>query len=477
MVRCQRGDAAVRAAAAAHARYAASGSPAGAPWAAASGSSAGEPSATASGSPASSPSARALRAARALGLATLGLGTLALGTLGSARAQDAAPATAAPAAPAAAGTVEVVLRTGRVVTAAQWRGDPASGFTGRVGDDDERFAGADVLLVRGVAAAIPNLPSAWLRGGDVVRGAVVDGDAGGNRVDLQSPVLGRIALAIDRLDALAAPATADPLRLRLPNGVDEALFVRAKVGLDVLAGSLHQCGEPGIRFETTGSPPRWFRVEDVAALRLGGAVARADQPEATLWTRVGDRLGVRAVRFDQDGVQCELEGGVAATVRLQDVGALAFGSAVAWLSDLEPTAVRESGFDGDVVHPFQRDRSAVGGPLVCGGRAVGKGLGVHSKSRLTFTAPPRATAFWTRVGFDDSATALGLEPRVALRVLVADKVVFERKDFALGQPAQDCGVVPVQPGALVVLEVDHGAGRDLGDRIDWLAPLFLLQQP
>jgi hypothetical protein len=62
-------------------------------------------------------------------------------------------------------------------------------------------------------------------------------------------------------------------------------------------------------------------------------------------------------------------------------------------------------------------------------------------------------------------------------VLVADKVVFERKDFALGQPAQDCGVVPVQPGALVVLEVDHGAGRDLGDRIDWLAPLFLLQQP
>ena len=132
MVPCQRGDAAVPerrgrfAAAAPHAPRAANGSPAG------------------------SPSARALRAARALAMATL-----ALGTLGSARAQDAAPATAAPAAPAAAGTVEVVLRTGRVVTAAQWRGDPASGFTGRVGDDDERFAGADVLLVRGVATPIP----------------------------------------------------------------------------------------------------------------------------------------------------------------------------------------------------------------------------------------------------------------------------------------------------------------------------------
>lgn len=370
--------------------------------------------------------------------------------------------------------VEVLLRDGRSVVVTGLRGDVAGGFRATSGGAAVQLAGADVLLVRGVAVAPPALPTAWLAGGDVVRGAVVGGDDGGNRIELQSPVLGRVALAVDRLEALASPALAEPLRLRLPDGVDEALFVRAKVGFDVLAGSLHRFGEAGVRFEAEGAAARWFGFDAIAALRLRDADARAEAPTATLWTRAGDRLGVSAVQCRDDGVHVELEGGVAAVVRHGDVAALAFPGAHVFLSDLEPAAVRESGFDGDVVHPYRRDRNAVGGPLVVGGRACGKGLGVHSQCRLSYAAPARTEALLVRVGFDDSVAALGLEPRVAVRVLVGDVVAFERKDFCYGQPAQDVGVVRVRPGDVVTLEVDHGKARDLGDRIDWIAPVFVL---
>jgi hypothetical protein len=291
-------------------------------------------------------------------------------------------------------------------------------------------------------------------------------------------VFGQVPIAVDRLWTLTAAGVESPQAFALPDGVDEALFVRANVGFDVLAGALHQFGEPGVRFEPTGADaPRWFRAEDFAALQLRGAEARAEPAAATLLTRVGDRLGVGGVRFDGDTMACVLEGGTAVNLRGNDLAAIVFHEEVVFVADLEPTTVQESGFDGEVVHPFRRDRNAVGGPLVVAGRAHVKGLGAHAKSRLTFAVPAGCDRFWTRVGYDDSAATLGLEPRANVRVLVGDKVVFTHDDLAPGQPPRDTGLVAVRPGEQVTLVVEPGKGRDLGDRVDWLCPVFLPAAP
>jgi hypothetical protein len=34
-------------------------------------------------------------------------------------------------------------------------------------------------------------------------------------------------------------------------------------------------------------------------------------------------------------------------------------------------------------------------------------------------------------------------------------------------------MLKVRSGQQLALEVDFGAGRDLGDRVDWLSPVFL----
>lgn len=373
--------------------------------------------------------------------------------------------------------LEVMLRDGTVLAARALTGDPSTGFVAELGAQRRRIDANDLVAVHGGPASVPPMPAAQLAGGDVVRGVVVDGDEAGNRFDLLSPVLGRVPIAVDRLEALVNAGAAPHPALRLPDGVGEALFVRAATGYDVVAGTLHQFGEAGVRFQPDGAPARWYRSEEYAALRLAEATPRAVRPPVALLTRTGDRVGVTLQRCTAEGASCTLEGGTAVTVKWGDVASLSFVSAAVFASDLTPSEVEESGYAGEVVHPWRRDHNALGAPLVTAGRTHGKGFGVHAQSRLCFQVPAGCERFWTRVGFDDSVAALRLEPQVDVRVLVNGKVVFEQKAMAANQQPHDTRLLPVRPGDTVALEVDFGRGRDLGDRVNWLSPVFLPAPP
>jgi hypothetical protein len=371
-------------------------------------------------------------------------------------------------------TFELSLRDGRVIPAQTLEGEPASEVWVGTRGGRAKLAPGDLLAVHGCAVAPVALPAAWLRGGDVVRGALVGGDDAGDRLELLSPTLGRVVLPVDRLHAFTVPDADGCHRLPLPDGVGEAILRRAAIGYDVLAGALHQFGERGLRFQPDGeAQPRWWSMSDFAALRIADPVARPAPPPALLRTRTGDLLGVTVRRFTAAAAVCELEGGAVVEVKWGDVGCLSFFGAATFLSDLEPSEVVESGFDGEVVHPWRRDLAALGGPLVAGERTHGKGLGVHSRSRLTFVVPPGHAHFWTRVAIDDSAAGLPVRADADVRVLVNDALRFEHKGLVPGQPPRDSGKLPVAAGDRVTLEVDFGRGRDLGDRVDWLTPVFL----
>ncbi len=370
-------------------------------------------------------------------------------------------------------TFEVSLRDGRVWTADAIAGDARLGFDIVVDGNRRHVAADDLLLVQRAPAQVAALPSVHFPDGDVVRGQLVGGDAAGNRVEVLSPVLGRLDLSVDRIGAIAAAGVRDPLAMRLPDGVGEALFLRATIGYDVIAGALHRCGERGLLFAPDGkAAPSWYAPDAFVALRIGDPTPRRTAATAWLSTRTGDRLGVALRAVSAEAVQCELDGGGLVALRTKDLACLAFAGAGTFLSDLSPVEVVESGFDAEVLYPWRRDLSALGDPLVVGGRTHAKGLGVHSRSRLVFRAPANAACFWTRVGLDDSSPALGVAAQAAVRVLVDGKVKFEQPALGAGT-AKDTGLLSVEPGQLVALEVDFGRGRDIGDRVDWLSPVFL----
>jgi len=376
--------------------------------------------------------------------------------------------------PAQQVALQVDLRGGDQLQVTALRGSPADGYRAEVDGRERRLDPADVLAIRSGAARAAELLRAELRGGDVVYGALAGGDEIGDGLELLSPVLGKVALPIDRLRALVQPGVhlADQ---RLPEGVDEAVFVPTGRGYDLVAGTLHRFGPGGVSFQAEASDaPRWYAPTKFSSVQLRAAMAPEQPSPATLWTRTADRVGVRVRSFEPEGVTVELEGGEARALRWADVACVVFHEQLVHLSDLEPTRVVESAFDGVVAHPWQRDGCvAGGGELQVLGRAYGRGIGAHSKSRLTFRAPDGATHFRTRVAIDDSAAELPLRAHAVARVLVGADVAFEVDDLQPGERPRDSGLLPVRPGDEVTLVVDFGRGRDLGDRVDWLLPMFL----
>ncbi len=372
--------------------------------------------------------------------------------------------------------LELDLRDGQKMSAERLLGDAESGLQAIVNGVPQQVSLGDLVAIRVGSATPPALLRIDLVGGDRMFGAIVGGDGNGDAVEVLSPVFGKRAVPIDRLLAVVQPGV-HPGDQAVPEGVDEALFVPTKRGFDLVAGTLFRFGAQGLHFQTDGEDSaRWYSPRAFSSLRLRGGVGRDEPAASTLWTRTADRLGVDVVRFGEDGVEVRLEGGAAATLRWSDVGCLVFDAGLRHLSTMQPTAVVERGIDGRPVHRWRGDQSVVGGELLARGRAYGRGLGVHSMSRLTYTAPVGATHFRAAVALDDSVRLLPVRAHVEVRVLHNDREIFTADDLGVGQPVRDVGQHVVTAGDTITLEVAFGEGRDLGDRVDWLLPMFLMRR-
>lgn len=337
-----------------------------------------------------------------------------------------------------------------------------------------RVASTDLLGILGAPVAALDLASAHLAGGEVVRGALTGGDVQGDSLELLSPSLGRVRIATDRLAVLLLrPGLARVEDLRLPKGVAEGIFVRARSGTDVVSGTLHRFGEEGVQFQPEGEGSgRWFGGRELLGLRIGDARVRDVPAVHELVTRAGDRVGVRVLRWTSDALQFAWEDGREGSIRTSDVASLCRLDGVTWLSSLVPDAVDERGYEGEVVMPWVRDHAVHGAMLVSGGRTAARGIGMHSRSRIRWLVPAGAGSFAAQAGIDDSALNLRPRAHVQVRVVLDGEEVFAR-DLRAGDPPVAIGPLAVKPGQVLGLEADFGKGRDLADRVDWLLPVFL----
>ncbi|GAB4137284.1 MAG: hypothetical protein Fur0037_02340 [Planctomycetota bacterium] len=341
----------------------------------------------------------------------------------------------------------------------------------------ERIVEARDLLSIHLGRVTPSeLPAIDLGGGDRLRGRITGGDPNGQWLEIASQSLGRMRVLVDRIAAVRYRPSCPASRLRLPAGVDEALFRKAGIGLDLLSGTIHQFGARGVRFRPADSKDAlWFPAEDLVGVRIADPLSREAEPGVEISTRGGDRLGVELRSWVDGTLDLLLENGERRALRESDLACVLWStSKVAHLSALEPVSVSESGYDGPVVHPFRKDEGVLGGPLDGGGLAHARGLGVHSRSRLDFTVPPGARFFWTRVALDDSVRGLPLRPGARVEIRVDDETRLDR-ELTVEGGAVDSGRLPVEPGGRLSLIVDFGRGRDLGDRVVWLTPVFLLE--
>lgn len=146
------------------------------------------------------------------------------------------------------------------------------------------------------------------------------------------------------------------------------------------------------------------------------------------------------------------------------------GKAV-FLSDLASSAEEHTPFLADGRRwKTQRDRSVAGRPLRLLGREFPKGIGMHSRSSITFDLRGQFRVFHAVVGLDDETRGRGT---ALCSVAVDGRRVLEWMELSRDKPAVRLPILNVTQANQLTLQVDFGQLGDSQDHVDWADAVLL----
>jgi hypothetical protein len=165
-----------------------------------------------------------------------------------------------------------------------------------------------------------------------------------------------------------------------------------------------------------------------------------------------DRLSLRTVF----GVPLELPLSAVESVRF-------LGGCATYLSDLAPAGYKFEPFL-DLSWPLRNDRNVSGGFLALRGSEYPRGLGVHSRSSVTYRLDGKYRRFHAVLGIDDDTGGKG---SVVFEVLVDGKRAF-KSAVLLGTSAPlVVDRLDVAGAKMLTLRVDYATQGDILDHADW----------
>ena len=150
-----------------------------------------------------------------------------------------------------------------------------------------------------------------------------------------------------------------------------------------------------------------------------------------------------------------------------------FGVRMFRLTRRKPTRVVHTPFLGAVRTPVV-DGSIGGGPLEVGGRWSANGLGMTSRTRMTWDLDGRHRFFCATAAIDDTAAGGG---DVVFGVLLDGRSVWSSGAVRGGERPRAVGPLDLGGARTLTLVVDYGRRADVGDHAVWLDPRLVAEQP
>lgn len=278
--------------------------------------------------------------------------------------------------------------------------------------------------------------------------------------------IGEVPVPIERALGILRDETSHP-QLMADRGSDELRLANG----DSISGIITEFTERSISITPTGADAVDVPIDNLRHVLLATPPqGRPDGAAPGFVVRLvnGSVVSCDKLAIASNGVTLTFAGGAGATVPEEMVAAIEHtGGPVAWLSSRTPSeSIYTPFFDAAFVP--QMDRTVTGEPLRFAGQTYARGIGVHSKTRLTWTLEPGDKSFRTRYAIDPS---LGYAD-VDIRIYVDDKPVHEQKHV------KAASLSPVIKADLkgaktLTLEVDYGAGYDIQDRVMFLESAIL----
>jgi hypothetical protein len=178
----------------------------------------------------------------------------------------------------------------------------------------------------------------------------------------------------------------------------------------------------------------------------------------------GSRITVRDWRLDSEaGLVFDAAFGARLSVPLPQVVALqVLGGRAVYLSDMQPAAYQFTPYLSET-WDLSRDRNVIGSPLRLRGAEYAKGLGMHSRSEVTYDLNGEYRRFHAIVGIDDDAGGKG---SVAYAVAIDGRQVFVNPQVT-GESAALAIEHDLANARRLTLSVDFGQSADVRDYANW----------
>jgi hypothetical protein len=307
----------------------------------------------------------------------------------------------------------------------------------------------------------PTHASAVLRSGGRLQGLIRGGT--GRTLTLRGTLFESLECPLEAIARVELPVPQPSTAFRPAEKLDRLLLLNG----ETIDGTVESVDAKTVHFRSELLGELELGLDRIAAIAFASrAVGGAAPPEGVLAiVHARDGTVIRGQLRGLKGGRLEVRALFGATLALDLEAILRVefrGGRLVYLSDLEPAAAKETPFF-DLVWHYRRDRSVDGNPLRLGTRAYPKGLGVHSRSELTYALEGAYRRFLAHVGIDEEVGGKG---NVDVQVLVDGTVRFDRKGLR-GSDEPVPVALDVAGAKTLTLRVDFGEGLDICDHVDW----------
>lgn len=268
-----------------------------------------------------------------------------------------------------------------------------------------------------------------------------------------------------RPETAALPANADAVRSFMASDSRDEDRVLLSNG-DVLRGFIDRLDATGLTMDSgTGGVVVPYRVVVVAKFATVSR-GRPAEPFVRVHLRSGASLTCTSLDMSRGEVSANYVDGEIVAIGAMSIARLdVIGGRWQALSSLRPLTYEHAPMLG--LHwEYRRDSNVLGDAIQVGGDSFETGLGVHSRSRLSFELKSQFVEFVTRFGMDDSAGSMA---DVDVSILVDGTTRFSRKGVRVGKLSEVVRV-DVRHAKRIELVVDFGKNGDIQDRFNWVEP-------
>jgi len=288
--------------------------------------------------------------------------------------------------------------------------------------------------------------------------------AGGRTVELPTG-----AVASVRLQPHSGELAAEWARILELKRDSDLLIVRKGNVVDYHRGVLGKVTDKVVEFEIGGDvlPVKRPKVHGLAYSRP----PKSERPKAIcrITDAAGSKWFARSIVLSGD-LQWATPGGAKVAMPLEAIARIDFSAGkVEFLSDMKPESVTFTPYFGtkEAIPSLKKffaprnDTNLESGPLKLDGKTFGKGLALHTRTKMVYRLPGRFRRFQATVGIDDAVRPGG---HVRLVISGDDKVLLETTVTG-ADPAKPVDLDLTGVRRLTIL-ADFGEKLDVADHLD-----------